>query len=313
QGEQSGQQYDGHFNDDALAFLQSYMRHVPKHELLVVAFHIPLFDVDNLDEFLQILGRHPHTLSLSAHWHVQRHVYYAGEDGWSGVSSTANNHLHHKPGDEMRHHSHDIHPHDHSLHHHLCHATACGSWWRGAPGGDGIPHALMRDGTPQGFSILTVEPDGAYEIDYKASGRPTEAQLHIWMPEPLTAAAIARQEAEVVVNVWAGSPRDRVEMRVLRTAPGRRPHVTGWVELAHDVRPDPYYLEAKALEDAIKAKLPEGESLAWREMPSPVDAHHIWSAPVPVGLSEGAYVLLVRWTDQWGREHESRRVLRIEP
>lgn len=298
EGGQNDRRYHGLFNDDAMAFLASYLRETPEDDLVVVCFHIPLWDVRNRAEFLTLLGSHRRTLTLSAHWHTQRHIPYGAEEGWPTDARAAKGWT--DPDD--------------AAHWHLCHATACGSWWRGAPGPDGIPHATMRDGGPVGTSVLRIDPAAryGYTIDFRPSGRAPTEQMGLWTTPDLSQSLINRGEAEVVANVWAAAPGDRVEMRLLRTHPTRRPSVTGWTAMTPEPeRPDPAYAAAHAREQALREQLGEEGRLPWRGMRPPRETHHLWSAPLPPGLDAGPYVVRVRWTDRWGREHESVRVIRV--
>ncbi|MEO0482748.1 MAG: calcineurin-like phosphoesterase C-terminal domain-containing protein [Planctomycetota bacterium] len=289
EGGQNDRRYHGRFIEPAMAFLANYLELAPKDDLVVVCFHIPLWDVRNRAEFLELLGSRPRTLSLSAHWHVQRHVFYGQEDGW--------------PADHAD-------PFGFGAHHHLCHATACGSWWRGMPGPDGIPHATMRDGTPPGHSVITFE-DGGYTIDYKAADH-GERQMAIHAPDQLTWTAIAQGEGEIVVNIWAGTPKDTVEMRLMRTAPFGRQGVFGWRPLEYTPRFDPDYEAAFEREESLRALHGEDERPNWRAMRPPREAYHIWTGALPAGVDAGAYRLEIRWTDLFGRTHVEQRPFRVD-
>ena len=75
----------------------------------------------------------------------------------------------------------------------------------------GIPHTTMRDGAPNGYSIITF--DGAKAtFDFKASRFPANHQLRIHAPVALAAADVAK--TSVYVNVFAGSEKSTVKLRV---------------------------------------------------------------------------------------------------
>jgi hypothetical protein len=130
--------YRGGLTPRQLEFVRNYLAGVSRDELVVVAMHVPLVGsgkgsgihrVPERAGLLEILSAHPHTLSVSGHAHVQAHHFLGPEEGFSR--------------DEP--------------HHHVTVGTVSGSWWRGTPDEAGIPHATMRDGAPNGFSLLDVD------------------------------------------------------------------------------------------------------------------------------------------------------------
>jgi hypothetical protein len=256
--------YRGGITEEQMRFLVEDLRYVSKDSLVVYMMHIPLRAVPERAEFFDLIREYPYTLSLSAHTHTSEHEFYGHDEG--------------NPGHE---------------HHHYISVTACGSWWRGAPDERGIPHATMSDGAPNGYTILTFDGNG-YEMEFRAAGRPAEAQMHIWTPEPMPASATG--SAEVVVNVWGGSERSTVQMRI-----GEGP----WTELERRSMPDPYFEAIKALEQSDNP--PRGLRL-----PKAQNSTHIWAGTLPEGLPVGAHLLEVRSTDMFGKTHEGRRIVRVE-
>ncbi|MCP4594215.1 MAG: metallophosphoesterase [bacterium] len=212
--------YIGGLEDRQLEFIRNDLALVPNDRLVVLVMHIPLvlerggktlFREPDRDALFGLLKDHPHTLSISAHWHRQGHLFFGKKDGWPGA----------KP------------------HHHLVQGTVCGSWWSGAPDERGIPHATMSDGTPNGYSTITF--DGAdYAIEYRAAGRPADHQMAIFVPEEVAGSDAAK--TEVLVNVFAGSERSTVEMQLGDTGP--------WVVLKRVQREDPFYLRMKEAEES---------------------------------------------------------------
>jgi hypothetical protein len=182
-------------------------------------------------------------------------------------------------------------------HHHLVHATACGSWWRGGRDELGIPHATMRDGAPNGYSIVTFDGND-YAVRFRAARRPEHHQMRIVAPESVDAAEAA--EAEVSVNVFAGSERSRVEMRV------GNPEVSGedggWTLLRRVEREDPTFAEIYAREKSTASSLP---------LP-PVPSPHLWVGNLPANLIPGTTAIHVRETDMFGRVSHGHRLIRIE-
>lgn len=76
-----GKGYWGGFRQDQLTFVKNDLKYVPKDHLIVLAFHIPLsepsgdpFNDEERQQLFDLLKDYPHTLSLSAHTHLQRQI-----------------------------------------------------------------------------------------------------------------------------------------------------------------------------------------------------------------------------------------------
>jgi hypothetical protein len=282
--------YHAELGADQLAFIENSLARVPEDHLVVAMLHIPIVDMVDRDAFFALLSRFPHNFSLSAHWHRQESFFFGPEEGWHGAAP----------------------------HHHLVHGTASGSWWGGFLDETGIPHTTMSDGTPNGYSIITFDGN-RYDVTYKVARRPADYQMNIWAPEAVPASDTA---AEVVVNVFAGTEHDRVEMRVDGTE--------AWMPLAHAPGVDPYIQEiwARQLrlythvaqkggaetvdENLLKATARELQDLVGRGVPQPKDTKHLWRGTLPAGLPAGYHLLQVRTVDRYGKEHAGRRVFRVE-
>ncbi|MFH0980133.1 MAG: calcineurin-like phosphoesterase family protein [Planctomycetota bacterium] len=263
-GETKGR-YDGGLGPRQLEFVRNDLAGVPEERLVVLMMHIPLLEVNDREALFRLLESRPHTLSVSAHWHIQRHCFLGPTEGWQGP----------RP------------------HHHLINVTACGSWWRGAPDEVGLPHATMRDGAPNGYSIITFDGN-QYAIEFKAARRPTGYQMNIFAPDEVAAAEAG--ETEVLVNVFAGSERSTVELRLGETAP--------WTRLERIEREDPYYLAMKRAEE--DAALAPG-----RKMREAVKSPHLWRALLPAQPPPGTHLIHVRTTDMFGHTYTDQRVIRI--
>lgn len=264
EGESSDRRYHGDLTDEQLAFIENDLAHVPHDTLVVVAMHIPLTDVRRRGELLALLAPYERTLSLSAHWHVQRHYFLGSEDGWPGEGA----------------------------HHHVVHATGSGSWWSGMPDERGIPHTTMRDGQPNGWSLLTVD-GSSYSLRFKAAGRPASEQMAIHAPSVVDAGRTG--EVEVVANVWGSSERSRVEVRV---GGGR------WERMRRTPMVDPGYAALKRLEELFPKR-------PGRDLPDAVESQTTWSWTLPAGLGAGVYEIEVRHTDVFGQRWHGRRMLRV--
>jgi len=126
--------------------------------------------------------------------------------------------------------------------------------------------------------------------------RPRDFQLRIWIDRdeiPLAEAA----GSEVVVNVFAGSERSTVRMRLVPTAGGAP---TPWTALRPEVRRDPFMVARHALEQSDTPP-------AGRPLPSLVDSHHLWVGPLPADLAAGHHAIEVETTDMFGRTFRAVR------
>ncbi|MCC7228853.1 MAG: calcineurin-like phosphoesterase C-terminal domain-containing protein [Fimbriimonadaceae bacterium] len=247
-----------------MEFVKNDLAYVPKDRLVFIAMHIPLPNVVNREELFRLIEDRPHTFSCSAHTHVQDHHFLDAKDGWNGKEP----------------------------HHHLNHATVCGSWWEGALDERGIPHATMSDGAPNGFSIVEFE-ENRYKVSFRAASRPSSHQMNIWMPEEI--ASVDSGKTEITVNVYAGSTRSRVEMRVAES---------DWIAMANVADRDPYFVQLKEME--LGPKPPTGMKL-----PNPSKTKHLWKATLPAYLPTGTHAVEVRATDMFGQVHFDRRILRV--
>jgi hypothetical protein len=150
----------------------------------------------------------------------------------------------------------------------------------------------MSDGGPNGYSI--VEFDGAkYKVTFRAASRPETYQMGIYLPEQIPAADLGK--TEVIVNVFAGSSRSTVEMRVSGGA---------WTRMQNFRGQDPFYLKLKEMEASPKP--PTGLKL-----PGASETDHLWKGALPTNLRAGTHVVEVRTTDMFGQTYLDRRIVRV--
>ncbi len=249
-----------------LTFVENDLKHVAKDALVVLMMHIPIVEVTDRARLFDLLKDRPHVFSISGHWHFQQHFFLDADDGWHGAEP----------------------------HHHLVNATACGSWWSGAPDEFGIPHTMMRCGAPNGYSIITFNGH-EYSIRFKAARRPADDQMSIFAPSSIKASETG--STEVLANVYAGSERSVVEMRV-----GDTKH---WTPMERVERSGAYWAALKKAEQS--ATPPNGRRI-WRKFNSP----HLWTAKLPAKLPKGPHVIEVRTRDMFGQTDHGRRVIRVE-
>ena len=266
--------YRGGLTAKQLEFVANYTESIPIDERIVLLMHIPLIgrDAHQVPEraaLLEILARHPHTLSISAHLHMQGHFFLGEEEG--------------NPG---------------AVHHHWNSPTASGSWWRGRRDERGIPHATMRDGSPNGYSILTFNGLD-YAIRFKPAGRPDAYQMEISAPDEVT----TRHSATIWANVFAGSERSTISMRIVGAS---RETSRPWLPMEQVREKDPRYLLVRAGEDGL---LGSNEFA----LPEAIPSTHLWQAALPQDLPPGSYWIEVESIDMFEVRDTGRRIIRILP
>lgn len=256
--------YHGGLGPEQVEWVKNDLKFVPENQLVVLMMHIPLIDVEDRHDLYRLIEKRPYTLSISGHTHWQAHKFITKEDGWRGAEP----------------------------HHHVISVTVCGSWWAGAPGAQGIPHATMSDGAPNGYTIITFDGRNA-TVDFKAAGAPADYQMHIFAPETVAAADLPG--TDVYVNVFGGSERSTVRMRFGDEGP--------WVPLEKVLEADPYFVEMKRLE--------RENELPGRNLPNPDPSNHLWKGRFERAPGPGTHKISVETTDMYGRVFKDNRVITI--
>ncbi|EOZ99070.1 hypothetical protein A33Q_0778 [Indibacter alkaliphilus LW1] len=201
-------QYWGGFREDQLKFIENNLKTVPKDKLIVLFMHIPLFeegdsfrDADR-EKLFELLSDFPHTVSLSAHTHYMKQVFFGEEDGYNQE----------KP------------------HHHFNIGTPSGDWYSGEMDENGIPMATMRDGSPNGYVFLDF--DGTdYVARYKPARRSEDYQIEVFAPKVLKKGV--RTSSGIFANFFTGTKEDKVMYRI---------NGSEWKEMNNLEDYDPAYL-----------------------------------------------------------------------
>lgn len=178
--------YVGGLREDQFAFLEAYLPTVDKARLLVVAAHIPFFQMRSADRerLFALLRDFPHVLLLSGHTHKQMHVFHDADAGWHG---------------------------DKPLHEYNV-GAACGAFWSGVEDAAGVPDATMADGTPNGYARLLVQAGGQYALTWHNARDPSDATIGLHAPKVLRRGAYPA--FGVHANVYMGMDDSVVEYRV---------------------------------------------------------------------------------------------------
>ncbi|WP_281765923.1 calcineurin-like phosphoesterase family protein [Neptunitalea lumnitzerae] len=262
--------YVGGFREDILTFVKNDLAFVPKDKLIVIGFHIPIYEFEpgpdqfregDVQKLFNLLKGYNYTLSVSGHTHSQNHHFFTPEEGW------VNKGIHHQynPG-----------------------ATS-GSVYNGPEDVYGTPASLMRDGTPKGYAYLAIT-NNTYTYEYKASGSPISHKFSVHIPKivPQT----KKYRGEIVVNFFQGSPRDSVFYRVDDGA---------WKVMDKEFRSDKFLLD-------IEYEWDHAEKLPWGIRPStPLPSSHIWASRMPSKLPLGKHTLEVKAVDWLGRTYISEK------
>lgn len=218
-----GNGYWGGFRKDQLDFVENNLRFVPKDKLIVLAFHIPLqhqnensFRNADRQRLFDLLKDYPHTLSMSAHTHLQRHNFYTKTDGWR---------------QEKPHHEYNA-------------GTTSGDWYSGEFNHQDVPASTMRDGTPRGYAFLHITGN-QYSIDYQVAGESSDYQIKLFHPQVV--AQGRNTSAGIFANFFMGYKTDTVEYRV-DDGP--------WTRMTFMEAPDPAYVELLYRWDLTKELFP---------------------------------------------------------
>lgn len=236
--------YQGGLGERQMEFIRRDLSLIPEKQLVVLMMHIPLTGVRDRQDLYRLIEKRPFSMSISAHTHTHEHRYITREDGWRGPEA----------------------------HHHVINVTVSGGWWSGQLDERGLPHTLMADGAPNGFSI--IEFDGhQYSIDFRPAARPADYQIAIHAPEVVRAAEI--ETVAIYANVFNGSARSEVTLNVGDQA----------FPMKHVRQEDPMFVEVREREEKLRAKLvAQGvdKGKLWTRMPSPGESSHLWRVELPV-------------------------------
>ena len=282
--------YEGRLDQGQLEFVRNVLAQTPDDTLIVIVMHIPIrTSLDNepdknlqdRDAFFALFEGRRYTVSFSGHTHTTEHHYFDAADGWKGAA-----------------------PH----HHHVLTALS-GSWWSGPFDHRGVASADSRDGTPNGFHILSVdgpsyttrfvpakEPNGrqirlSIESRFHGIGRDADRDIRqvrlLGSPIPRDALGAST----LIANVFDGGEKTKVKMVIGDRAP---------IEMTRRARPDPFVQEVFARNEATKKAWVKAE-----------DSSHIWTARLPGDLKPGTYPVMVEATGEYGQPLSGRLALEV--
>ncbi len=265
-------QYTGGLSEKQFAFIENDLKFVPKDYLVVFAGHIQLFDTNPAVEtfrdadrrrLLDLLGQFENSVSLSAHTHYIRPTFFSEEDGWKG------NHRHM----------------------HINAGATCADWYKGLPDPYGLPNAMMRDGSPQGY--FTLDFDGnSYVHTYHASRQGDFRDMSISLGDSL----FVGLQIPVYANFYNGNELSVLSYRI---------DGGDWVKMYRVIEVDPVFSRLNKLWNNPQYKLPG------RKVSGPVKSYHLWKALMPAFGKAGVHVAEVEAIDMYGRRYTEKYVFEV--
>ncbi len=184
--------YFAGFRKEQLDFVENDLKFVPKDKLVVIGVHIPfvgrvrdqsVLRKPDANRLYRLLKDFPHTLSVSAHTHIQHQQFIKRGHGWLQDKD----------------------------HHHFNVGTTSGNWYSGELDERGIPAATMADGTPKGYAFIRFNGN-SYAIDYKVAGKPADYRMEISVPNIVE--RNKKTSASIYVNYFMGGVKDTLYYRV---------------------------------------------------------------------------------------------------
>jgi hypothetical protein len=285
-----GGRYEGRLDEKQLAFIRNVLAHTPDDTLIFVVMHIPIRtfldnepyqNLQDREAFFALFEGRRHIASFAGHTHTTEHHYFDGSDGWKGAAP---------------------------LHQHIL-TTLSGSWWSGPSDHRGVPSADSRDGTPNGFHILSV--DGLnYTTRFVPAKEPNGRQMRLsilsrfhgigkdadrdfrqvrLLGSPVPRAALSA--STLIANVFDGGEKTKVKLVIGDRAP---------IEMIRTARPDPFVEEVFARNEATRK--------AWARADI---SSHIWTARLPGDLAPGTYPVVVEALGEYGQPLTGRLALEV--
>jgi hypothetical protein len=286
----SSGKYEGRLDDAQLDFVRNVLARTPRETLVVTVLHIPLrttlgsepsLNLVNKEALFRLIEDRKYTVSFAGHTHTTEHHYFGADDGWNGAE-----------------------PH----HHHVLTALS-GSWWSGPFDHRGVASADSRDGTPNGFHILSID-GSSYTTRFVPAKEPNGRQMRlsidsrfhgigkdtdpVFRQEQILGSPVPRASlfaSILIANVFDGGDRTKVTMTVGDRTP---------VAVIRQSRPDPFVEEVFARNEATKKVWVKAENCS-----------HLWTARLPADLAPGAYRVVVEAIDEYGRTLTGRLALEV--
>lgn len=263
----------GGFLPDQLSFIENDLKYVDTGKLVVLAFHIPLyqaegaFRTEDRERLFSLLAKYPHVLALSAHTHNQWQRFYDKEWGWTGA----------KPFHEFN------------------VGATCGNWYSGRMNEQGVLESVMSDGTPRGYAYLNITGN-TYTADYKVANKPADYQIGLWHRKVMSTIWWDGR-GFVYANFYMGYKDSKVRYRI---DDGK------WKPMKYTLEPDPAFVDELYKWDGTE------NMFRGRRPTEPANCTHLWKAPLPESIGIGTHQIEVEATDPFGRTFTQKSTYRIE-
>ncbi|MBD0401750.1 calcineurin-like phosphoesterase family protein [Flammeovirga sp. EKP202] len=267
-----GIQYKDFIPKNRMEWIKNDLATVPKEKLIVFLQHIPLGHMmqESRDELMEVIKDFPNVKSFSGHLHSMTHLYLPyGED---------------------------------KVVHDVVTGAACGLWWGGELDLDGIPHGLMGCGSPKGYYIAHFNGTEV-NMEYKASGKPKEKQMRIWVHQPANEKndptihiPEGLTENHFLANIWAGSIKTEAYAQI---------DGGEWQKLERrDKIVDP---TARRIFLRDSLKISNHKSHIGPGYPKNIPSH-IWVGEFPEGFKDGSHIIKIKAVDPSGMTFEGHRI-----
>ena len=176
--------------------------------------------------------------------------------------------------------------------------TTSGSWWQGAPNEFGLPHAMMRDGKPNGWALVTFEGRD-WSLRYKGAGMTWSDGMHIHAPAELSVANA--HNAEIIVNFYTGERSSTVTAEFRNVATGAE-YPARAMQTYRGV--DPYWQALQRAEES-------GDPPRGKKLTDLAAETILWRIGLPEGVAPGPHIVTVEATNRFGGTFTERAVIRV--
>lgn len=273
--------YMGGLRESQFQFLKSYLTSIPKDRRVILAMHVPVFDSEanpklhtfrdpDRQRLFSILSGFENILLLTGHSHMQRHFFHDVKTGWQGKTPL----------------------HEFNV------GAACGAFWTGIKDAEGIPDAIMQDGTPNGVARLSWTEKASPRLSWQVARASSDKQMQLFAPKVLRHKSYPG--FGVYANVFMGMASTLVEYRV---------DDAEWKPMLRVEATDPNVLEiniADARSDKLRSYDLASEALV---------SAHLWRGAVPTNLTPGKHRIEVRakLNAEWFVESAEYELQHAEP
>lgn len=243
--------YEGRIDNNQYHFINNILKHKEGLKRLTLFMHIPLEFLKDKGQLISHFNEIESLFVIAGHTHTQYHKYFERASSKPKI-------------------------------HELVAGAVCGSWWRGPHDINGIPFALMDDGTRKGYWFLQYNKEN-YQLRYKVSGASKTTQMTITVPEvkEWDTALNKINEPFIYANVFAADKNTEVNI----SFDGKT-----WQKMNYYNGVSPQLKKLYYLQD-----LGRFESLKSSKISQPVTkSKHLWRVSIPNNLPKGAHLLRVK-------------------